>query len=134
MMHHAAPQRLTPEWGKSLACIEGMALEQGVAVAYVVQAILSDARKSAGVSDAAPVARGWWQRVCERFKTAMTPLHERPGQIGFSSTLARSTCACNQAWREGALSNSMDANPYPPGWIEYERWKDGLAFKRGKRT
>ena len=134
MLHHAAPQRLTPEWRKSLAWIEGMALEQGVGVANAVQVILGDARKSAGVADVAPVARGWWQRVWERFKTAMTPLHERPGQIGFSSTSARSTYARHQACREGAFSNSMNANPYPPGWIEYERWNDGLAFKRGKRT
>ena len=66
MMHHAAPQRLTPEWRKGLAWIEGMALEQGVAVAYVVQVILRDARKSAGVADVAcvaPVKRGWWRRV-----------------------------------------------------------------------
>jgi hypothetical protein len=49
MMHHAPSQRLTPEWGKSLAWIEGMALEQGVPVANAVQVILSDARKSAGV-------------------------------------------------------------------------------------
>jgi len=66
MMHHASAQRLTPEWRKSLAWIEGMALEQGVAVAYVVQVILRDARKSAGVADVAcvaPVKRGWWQRV-----------------------------------------------------------------------
>ena len=65
MMHHAPAQRLTPEWCKSLAWIEGMALEQGVAVAYVVQVILRDARKSAGVSDAAPVKRGWWQQCSE---------------------------------------------------------------------
>jgi hypothetical protein len=133
MMHHAAPQRLTPEWRKSLAWIEGMALEQGVGVANAVQVILSYARRSAGVADVAPVKRGWWQRVWERFKAAMTPLHERPGQIGFSSTSARSTYARHQACREGAFSNSMNANPYPPGWIEYERWSDGLAFKRGKR-
>ena len=63
MMHHAAPQRLTPEWGKSLAWIEGMALEQGVGVANAVQVILSDARRSAGVAEVAPVVRGWWQRV-----------------------------------------------------------------------
>ena len=61
MMHHAAPQRLTPEWRKGLAWIEGMALEQGVPVANAVQVILSDARKSAGVADVAPVKRflGW---------------------------------------------------------------------------
>jgi hypothetical protein len=49
MMHHASAQRLTPEWRKGLAWIEDMALEQGVPVANAVQAILSDARKSAGV-------------------------------------------------------------------------------------
>ena len=63
MMHHAAPQRLTPEWRKGLAWIEGMALEQGVPAANAVQVILSDARKSAGVADVAPVKRGWWQRA-----------------------------------------------------------------------
>jgi hypothetical protein len=63
MMHHAPAQRLTPEWRESLAWIEGMALEQGVGVANAVQVILSDARKSAGVADVAPVKRGWWQRV-----------------------------------------------------------------------
>jgi hypothetical protein len=68
MMHHAAPQRLTPEWGKSLACIEGMALEQGVAVAYVVQVILRDARKSAGVVDVAPVKRGFAAEVLAQFR------------------------------------------------------------------
>jgi len=51
MLHHASAQRLTPEWGKSLAWIEGMALEQGVPVANAVQVILGDARKSAGVAD-----------------------------------------------------------------------------------
>ena len=65
MMHHAAPQRLTPGWCKSIAWIEGMALEQGVPVANAVQVILSDARKSAVVADVAPVARGWWQRCSE---------------------------------------------------------------------
>ena len=65
MMHHAALQRLTPEWRKGLAWIEDMALEQGVPVANAVQVILSDARKSAGVADVTPVKRGWWRRCSE---------------------------------------------------------------------
>ena len=68
MMHHAAPQRLTPEWRKSLAWIEGMALEQGVPVANAVQVILADARKSAGVVDVAPVKRGFAAEVLAQFR------------------------------------------------------------------
>jgi hypothetical protein len=134
MMHHAPAQRLTPEWCKSLAWIEGMALEQGVPVANAVQVILSDARKSAGVADVAPVARGWWQRVCERFKTAMTPPDERPGQVGFSSTADRSIEVCNQAWREGALANWGEINPYRPDSIEHSHWENGFADSKGGRT
>jgi len=133
MMHYAPAQRLTPEWRKALAWIEGMALEQGVGVANAVQAILSDARKSAGLSYVAPVKRGWWQRVCERFKTTMTPPDERPGQVGFSSTAERSIEACDKAWREGALANWLDASPYRADSIEHSHWEDGFADSKGER-
>jgi len=80
------------------------------------------------------VKRGWWQRVCERFKTARTPPHERPGQTGFSSTAAHSIDVCDQAWREGSIANWGDINPYRPDSIEHSHWENGFADPKGERA